>query len=83
MQVTITTGGSHGEVQPYVALGLGLKGAGYEIRIATQAAYEGFVSSNGLDIRSLATRTGSSQRSWRRAIVPSGSRDASGASWNH
>jgi sterol 3beta-glucosyltransferase len=48
MQVTITTGGSRGEVQPYVALGLGLKDAGHEIRIATQAAYEGFVRSNGL-----------------------------------
>jgi sterol 3beta-glucosyltransferase len=48
MRVTITTGGSRGEVQPYVALGLGLRAAGHEVRIAAQAPYEGFVRSRGL-----------------------------------
>jgi len=48
MRVTITTGSSRGEVQPYVALGLGLKAAGCEVRIAAQAPYEGFVRGRGL-----------------------------------
>jgi sterol 3beta-glucosyltransferase len=48
MRVTITTGGSRGEVQPYVALGLGLRAAGHEVRIAAHAPYEGFVRSRGL-----------------------------------
>src|SRR5919199_3100538 len=48
MRVTITTGGSRGEVQPYVALGLGLEAAGHEVRVSAQAAYEQFVRDRGL-----------------------------------
>src|SRR3712207_6455783 len=48
MRVTITTGGSRGEAQPYVALGLGLKAAGHEVRISAQAAYQQFVHDRGL-----------------------------------
>jgi sterol 3beta-glucosyltransferase len=48
MRITITTGGSRGEVQPYVALGLGLEAAGYEVRISAQAAYQQFVQERGL-----------------------------------
>jgi sterol 3beta-glucosyltransferase len=46
--VTITTGGSRGEVQPYVALGLGLKASGHEVRISAQAAYRQLVNERGL-----------------------------------
>ncbi len=48
MRITITTGGSRGDVQPYVALGLGLKEAGHEVRLATYAPFEGFVRERGL-----------------------------------
>jgi len=48
MQVTNTTGGSRGEVQPYVALGLGLKAVGHEVCIATPGPYEGLVRDRGL-----------------------------------
>lgn len=48
MRVTITTGGSRGEVQPYVALGLGLRAAGHEVRISAQAGYQQFVHDRGL-----------------------------------
>ena len=48
MRITITTAGSRGDVQPYVALGLGLKEAGHEVRLATYAPFEGFVRGNGL-----------------------------------
>ncbi len=54
MRVTITTGGSRGEVQPYVALGLGLRAAGHEVRIAAQAPYEGFVRSRGLEFHPIS-----------------------------
>src|SRR5919107_5063839 len=43
MRITITTVGSRGDVQPYVALGLGLKAAGHEVRLATYAPFEDFV----------------------------------------
>jgi len=48
LRITITTGGSRGEVQPYVALGLGLEAAGHEVRISAQAAYQQFVQEWGL-----------------------------------
>src|ERR687885_2405042 len=54
MRVTITTGGSRGEVQPYVALGLGLRAAGHEVSIAAQAPYEGFVRSRGLEFHPIS-----------------------------
>ena len=54
MRVTITTGGSRGEVQPYVALGLGLRAAGHEVRIAAQSPYEGFVRSRGLEFHPIS-----------------------------
>jgi UDP:flavonoid glycosyltransferase YjiC (YdhE family) len=41
--------GSRGDVQPYVALGLGLKAAGHEVRLATHADFERFVTEHGLD----------------------------------
>ena len=48
MRITITTAGSRGDVQPYVALGLGLKEAGHEVRLATYTPFEGFVRGHGL-----------------------------------
>jgi len=48
LRVTITTAGSRGDVQPYVALGVGLKEAGHEVVLATYAPFEGFVRERGL-----------------------------------
>jgi sterol 3beta-glucosyltransferase len=48
VRITITTGGSRGEVQPYVAFGLGLEAAGHEVRISAPAAYQQFVHDRGL-----------------------------------
>jgi len=48
MRITITTGGSRGDVQPYVALGLGLKKAGHEVLLAAPATFEGLVREHGL-----------------------------------
>lgn len=54
MRITITTGGSRGDVQPYVALGLGLKEAGHEVLLAAPAAFEGLVRNRGLGFRRIS-----------------------------
>lgn len=41
--------GTRGDVQPYVALGLGLRAAGHDVRIATSADGTGFARERGLD----------------------------------
>jgi len=48
VRVTITTGGSRGDVQPYVALGLGLKEAGHEVILAAPTTFERLVRGCGL-----------------------------------
>ncbi len=49
MQLTLMTVGSRGDVQPILALGLGLKAAGHDVRLATHGIYREFVQSFGLD----------------------------------
>ena len=48
MNITILTIGSRGDVQPFVALGVGLKEAGHEVTLATGQAFEAFVTEHGL-----------------------------------
>jgi sterol 3beta-glucosyltransferase len=48
MQITILTVGSHGDVQPYVALGAGLREAGYDVTLVTSARFAEFVTAAGL-----------------------------------
>jgi UDP:flavonoid glycosyltransferase YjiC (YdhE family) len=48
MKITILALGSRGDVQPLVGLGLGLKNAGYEVRVATHATFEKLVQQIGL-----------------------------------
>jgi sterol 3beta-glucosyltransferase len=50
MLITILTGGSRGDVQPYIALGLALKRAGCDVRIVTFKNFDAFVKSFGLDM---------------------------------
>lgn len=49
MKVTVIAIGSQGDVQPYIALGAGLKAAGYDIRLATHANFEPAVREHGLE----------------------------------
>lgn len=49
MQLAIITIGSRGDVQPYVALGLGLQAAGYRVKLITHYTFRDFVTSRGLD----------------------------------
>ncbi len=55
MKLTIATAGSRGDVQPYVALGLGLQAAGHEVKIAADHQFEGFVTGHGLSFAPLST----------------------------
>ncbi len=53
MRITIPTTGSRGDVQPYIALGLGLQAAGHQVRLATHADFEPLVHTYGLDFYTL------------------------------
>ncbi|SCZ30002.1 sterol 3beta-glucosyltransferase [Afifella marina DSM 2698] len=44
----ILTYGSRGDVEPYVALGLGLKAHGHDVMLATSRRFQGFVEAHGL-----------------------------------
>jgi UDP:flavonoid glycosyltransferase YjiC (YdhE family) len=54
MHITIIAVGSHGDVQPCIALGLGLKRAGYQVRIAAYGVFSDFVESYDLEFASIA-----------------------------
>jgi sterol 3beta-glucosyltransferase len=49
MRICIIAPGSRGDVQPYVALGNGLKKSGHSVRVVTNLNYETLVSSYGLE----------------------------------
>jgi len=48
MRIKLLTIGTRGDVQPFVALGIGLKKCGYEVAICTSRDFEEFVTSHGL-----------------------------------
>jgi len=50
MRVTIIAPGSRGDIQPYLALGLGLTGAGHDVRIVTTIDHTQLVKSYGLEL---------------------------------
>lgn len=49
MQIAIIALGTQGDVQPYIALGKGLKTAGYSVRLVTHQNFQTLVESHGLD----------------------------------
>jgi sterol 3beta-glucosyltransferase len=52
--VTLLTVGSRGDVQPLVALGLGLQGAGHRVRLATHPRFASLVAHHDLEFAPLA-----------------------------
>lgn len=54
MHITITAIGSRGDVQPCVALGIGLKRAGYQVRIAAYGIFADLVRRYGLEFALVA-----------------------------
>lgn len=49
MRITVLAIGSRGDVEPYVALGLGLQASGKTVRVATHANFEALVRGRGLE----------------------------------
>ena len=49
MKITINTFGTRGDIQPYIALSLGLQQAGHSVRILTHQIFEPFVKEYDLD----------------------------------
>jgi sterol 3beta-glucosyltransferase len=49
MKITILAVGTRGDVQPYIALGLGLRAAGNEVRMAGPSNYASFIRGYGLE----------------------------------
>jgi UDP:flavonoid glycosyltransferase YjiC (YdhE family) len=56
MHVTVLALGSRGDVQPLLALALGLKDAGFDIRFAAPVDFEAWVRAQGLDFHPLTGR---------------------------
>lgn len=54
MRVLFVAIGTRGDVQPYIALGRGLKAGGYDVRVATHARFASFVTDNGLEFAPLS-----------------------------
>lgn len=55
MRVTMVALGSRGDVQPYVALGLGLAARGFDVRITCLETYRSLVEGAGLDCAPLGS----------------------------
>jgi len=51
MKIAILTMGSRGDIEPFVALGKGLKNAGHEVRVATHGNFRSMVEDRGLEYR--------------------------------
>jgi UDP:flavonoid glycosyltransferase YjiC (YdhE family) len=67
--ITLITAGSRGDVQPYIALGLGLRAVGHDVRLATHAIFGDWVADYGLKFSPvegdpLAMARGQSGRDW-------------------
>ncbi|HEV2745607.1 MAG TPA: glycosyltransferase [Rubrobacter sp.] len=54
MRIVVTAAGSRGDVQPCVALGLGLQRAGHEVTLASWKPYRRMAESRGLAFRPVA-----------------------------
>lgn len=51
MHITVVAVGSRGDVQPYVALGAGVRSAGHRVRVATHEIHAPLVGACGLEFR--------------------------------
>ena len=54
MKITIVTSGSRGDIQPYIALAIGLKKSGHKPKIATHANFRELVEENDLEFSEIA-----------------------------
>lgn len=49
-QISLLTYGSRGDVEPFIALGVGLRKAGHSVRLAAPAAYAPLIETHGLEL---------------------------------
>ena len=49
MKILISTFGTHGDVQPFIALGQGLRAAGHDVALCTSVSYKPAIEGYGLD----------------------------------
>ena len=49
MEIVVNTFGTRGDIQPYIALSLGLQQSGHSVRIVTHKIFDAFVNKYGLD----------------------------------
>ncbi|MGF1504025.1 MAG: glycosyltransferase, partial [Anaerolineae bacterium] len=49
MRVRLLSVGSRGDIQPFVALGVGLQARGHDVRVVAPENFAGFVQEHGLD----------------------------------
>lgn len=68
MRLTIVAIGSRGDVQPYVALGMGFRDAGHEVTIAAFPFYEALVRERGLEFAPITFKEPGEARRRRRGI---------------
>jgi sterol 3beta-glucosyltransferase len=70
LNITIVTSGSRGDVQPYVALGRGLKRAGYGVRLLASADFGALATGAGLAFASTGPNIEQALQSeeWRRTL---------------
>ena len=52
--ITVLATGTRGDVQPFIALAYGLQQAGHHVHVVTNAIYESWVRSYGLDVRTVS-----------------------------
>lgn len=73
MNVSIVASGTRGDVQPYIALGTGLKAAGYHVKVLTTDDFKSLVEGAGLEFCSTGTSVEAMLQSpeWK-AITESG-----------
>jgi sterol 3beta-glucosyltransferase len=73
MKISIVASGTRGDVQPYIALGAGLKVAGYQVRVLTTDDFKSLVEDAGLEFCSTGTSVEAMLQSpeWK-AITESG-----------
>ncbi len=53
MKITIVTIGSRGDIQPFLALGVGLNQVGHQVKLATHDTFGSWIKSYGLDFAKL------------------------------
>ncbi len=55
MKIALVTAGTRGDVQPHLALGVGLQRAGYDVKLVTHTPFKSWIRSHGLDFAPLHT----------------------------